>query len=310
MSNSNRGGGAPDGLAGAAPVGSIEDVTEHVTLSESGAGPAARPSTMPPLGALPIPPPRAARERIYGDRELGLSRRKGNTFPFLVAGVAAAAAALVAVVVIGTCAGEHETNAAAKPPADARVLPPPPDVVETVAQTIDAMPEIEIEPEVATGPAVPRHVPTPPRPHPLIPPTPEPPTSEPDRPLKLPPTADGCDEVSCVLDKYARACCVRFKPADPGPGPRPLGLSEDLDKSMIRSAVDTIRPVLIQCGETSTAKGTVRLAVTVRPDGRVASATVVASPDPGLGSCVAAAMQHASFPHTVNGGSFGYPFVF
>ena len=63
-------------------------------------------------------------------------------------------------------------------------------------------------------------------------------------------------------------------------------------------------------GEQHTAKGTVKLAVSVNADGAVTSADVVASPDPELGKCVAGFVRKATFAKTVNGGSFSYPFVF
>jgi len=58
------------------------------------------------------------------------------------------------------------------------------------------------------------------------------------------------------------------------------------------------------------AKGTVKLSVNVSPDGNVTEASVVTSPDDGLGSCVAEAMRKAKFVKTTNGGTFTYPFVF
>jgi outer membrane biosynthesis protein TonB len=64
------------------------------------------------------------------------------------------------------------------------------------------------------------------------------------------------------------------------------------------------------CGDKSSAKGQVKVSVKVAPDGRVAGVTVKNTPDPGLGNCVAGAMQGAHFSKTQNGGSFGYPFVF
>jgi len=64
------------------------------------------------------------------------------------------------------------------------------------------------------------------------------------------------------------------------------------------------------CGDKSSAKGQVKVSVKVSGDGSIASVNVTASPDPGLGSCVAAAMRGATFRKTASGGSFSYPFVF
>ena len=52
------------------------------------------------------------------------------------------------------------------------------------------------------------------------------------------------------------------------------------------------------------------MSVKVSPSGSVANVSVKNTPDPGLGSCVASAMQGAHFPKTQKGGSFSYPFIF
>ncbi len=130
-------------------------------------------------------------------------------------------------------------------------------------------------------------------------------------------TTDGCDEVSCMLDKFARPCCEKFKPAEPPPSENPAeppkpssGLPATLDKSMIQSSMSSVKPAVIVCGEAYPVKGTVSLRVDVAPSGAITGLTVRAAPDPGLGECVASAVRKASFPQTDNGGSFGYPFVF
>jgi TonB family protein len=79
---------------------------------------------------------------------------------------------------------------------------------------------------------------------------------------------------------------------------------------MVKAAIDRIKPIVIQCGEKSGAKGTVKLDVTVTADGVVQNVAVAESPDAGLGECVASAMRKARFAKTASGGSFTYPFVF
>jgi len=64
------------------------------------------------------------------------------------------------------------------------------------------------------------------------------------------------------------------------------------------------------CGDKSSAKGQVKVSVKVEASGSVSRRLGQDTPDAGLGSCVAAAMQKAKFGKTQNGGSFGYPFVF
>lgn len=127
---------------------------------------------------------------------------------------------------------------------------------------------------------------------------------------------DGCDEVSCILDKYKAACCARFKPPEPPQDPKsadeppPSGLPAKLDKLMVQEGIAQIKPAVIACGERVAAKGTVKIAVKVSGSGKVVSASATEAPDPALGSCVAAAVKLAKFPETDDGGSFNYPFAF
>jgi TonB family protein len=71
-----------------------------------------------------------------------------------------------------------------------------------------------------------------------------------------------------------------------------------------------MRPAISRCGEQHPAKGTVKIAVSVNPEGVVTSADVAEAPSPDLGSCVAGFVKKATFAKTANGGSFTYPFVF
>ena len=113
-----------------------------------------------------------------------------------------------------------------------------------------------------------------------------------------------------MLEKYARPCCARYKPADTGFHPTNGEVAEDLDRTMVKSGVEHIKPKVIACGEKSSAKGTVKLAVKVDGSGAVTDVSVADTPDPALGECVATAMRNAQFAKTTNGGSFTYPFVF
>ncbi|MEO8551198.1 MAG: TonB family protein, partial [Kofleriaceae bacterium] len=129
----------------------------------------------------------------------------------------------------------------------------------------------------------------------------------------------GCDEVSCVLNNYEGSCCSKFKkgggskPSTGGSKPAAGGggdLPDGLDRSMISTGIGNVKARVSSCGDKSSAKGKVKVHVKVGGDGRVSNVTVESSPDAGLGSCVAAAVQKASFSKTQNGGSFSYPFVF
>ena len=111
------------------------------------------------------------------------------------------------------------------------------------------------------------------------------------------------------MDHYARPCCARYKPADNGFHPTE-GTPAELDKAMVKSGIEKVKPKVISCGEKFSAKGTVRISMTVGGDGAVHDASVVDAPDPGLGECVAAALRRAQFAKTTNGATFTYPFVF
>ena len=110
-----------------------------------------------------------------------------------------------------------------------------------------------------------------------------------------------------MVEKYARPCCARYKPAGDDFQP---GTSDSLDRPQIRAGVEKMKAKVIACGEQFPAKGTVKLAITVDGEGVVQELAVQATPDDDLGSCVAAALRKARFAKTVNGGSFTYPFVF
>ena len=133
-------------------------------------------------------------------------------------------------------------------------------------------------------------------------PSPAPPT-----PPAAPPENPSCDEVSCVLEHYARACCERYRPADTGFKPRVAG---ELDKTQVRAGVEKVKPRVIACGEKFAAKGTVKLSISVTGDGVVKDVNVEDAPDPGLGDCVASALRKAQFAKSTSGASFVYPFVF
>jgi len=121
-----------------------------------------------------------------------------------------------------------------------------------------------------------------------------------------------------VLNNYEGSCCAKYKKGGAtktGPavqiGEKPKSdVPEALDRSMIAEGVGPVKAKVMACGDKSSAKGQVKVSVKVNPDGSIASVTVKASPDPGLGSCVASAMQRARFKKTQSGGTFGYPFVF
>ena len=87
-------------------------------------------------------------------------------------------------------------------------------------------------------------------------------------------------------------------------------MPDALDKAMVNTGIEKVKPKVIACGEKSPAKGTVKLAITVAPAGNISDISVSESPDPALGHCVLAAVKRASFGKSVNGASFTFPFAF
>jgi hypothetical protein len=129
--------------------------------------------------------------------------------------------------------------------------------------------------------------------------------TKPTTTVEAPVAADGCDKVSCVIDAYARPCCEQYRPKKPG------DLPNELDRAMITSGMGKAKAAVIRCGElTPTAKGIVRLAMKVTPDGAVAEAGVSETPDAALGECVSSAVRKVTFAKTELGGEFVYPFKF
>lgn len=119
----------------------------------------------------------------------------------------------------------------------------------------------------------------------------------------------GCDEVSCVLERYRQACCARWKPAAPTAqvrGPLPT----KIDRTIVMTAIAKVKPAVIKCGEVARVTGTVKLSVAVAPNGRVSTATVTLTPNAALGNCVAGVVRKATFSQTARGGTFSYPFIF
>jgi TonB family protein len=134
--------------------------------------------------------------------------------------------------------------------------------------------------------------------------------AKPAGPPEPPPVEDGCDEVSCVMDHYEKACCARYKPAADS-GFHPKGsVPDQLDRSMVKSGIEKVKPKVVACGEKIATKGEVKLSITVAPDGSVKSIAVDSAPDSALGDCVLAAVKRARFGQANGETSFVYPFVF
>ncbi len=295
--------------------------------------PAAAPAAVAAIAALPSV---ARRDDDASNRPavamFAMPKTSIGLVPKLLASLAVVAMGAVIAVLVWTRCSTPKGDVAvavAEPPPTSPVSeptvtpPPPPAVTPPDAAVVD---DIEVDPPGArtapTPPSPPSHTgASTPRVDRGSASAPEPPPAHRDPTTVTavttidagveptpPPAADGCDQVSCVLDQYSRPCCEQFKPKLPVRAAD--GLPETLDKMQVREGIEPMKPVVITCGEKAAVKGMVKIALEVAPDGSVTSATVSESPDAGLGNCVAGALRKVHFAKTHDGASFVYPFVF
>lgn len=121
-----------------------------------------------------------------------------------------------------------------------------------------------------------------------------------------------CDEVSCVLTNYKGACCAKYKSAIPEVTANTTlaATGTSLSRQDISKVIGLARSSIVSCGDRSTATGTVKVNVKVRPDGKVASISTNQAYDAKVSGCVLDVVKTLTFPVTDDGGSFSYPFVF
>lgn len=86
--------------------------------------------------------------------------------------------------------------------------------------------------------------------------------------------------------------------------------ADSLGRDDIKTGVAGVRPAIDACARHAAADDIVKTAVRVAPGGRVTSVVIKQTPSAELGSCVAAALQSATFRATTGGGTFSYPFIF
>ncbi len=324
----------PSDLEEATPVPAARPVrppTEPPPTPVARRAPTAPPPPPRPVAArTPTEPPPPARKLITNDLPRGdfaypVQKRTGSLVLKLLMFAAIVGVGFGAVVLIF----RDKDKTTAQKPIDPPPANPPPTTNPVVAAAPDAAEAPPVsEPEPVIEPATPDVASTKPpttkppttkppttKPPTTMPPTTQPPTATPDTtPVTdvVPPvTDDDCDETSCILSKYDRACCAKYKPAAaPDLAPRVGDTPESLDKSMVRAGIERLKPRVVKCGEKSGAKGTVKITMTVSPDGAVTSASVAATPEASLGDCVLAAMRAAKFGKSLNGATFTYPFSF
>ena len=117
-------------------------------------------------------------------------------------------------------------------------------------------------------------------------------------------TADAdqdCDEVSCVLNNYAGACCDKYK------RPQTPALT-GLTRAQILDGIAKVKSQIMACK--APAGGQLKARVDVSPSGAVTRVNVTQSPHAELTNCVRPILEKAKFAATKAGGTFSYPFVF
>ncbi|HEX5062711.1 MAG TPA: hypothetical protein VFV99_25235, partial [Kofleriaceae bacterium] len=300
-----------------------------------------RPPTPPPAHLETLGSPFAPGQLPEGDFSYPIKRSGFGVLLKIVLGLGVLALGFFAFVKFYPMDDNTPTQTAAvTPPAPPEPAPAP--VVEAPAVVVDAPPATPPAPIETEQPPTPTETPAPPTPptptetaKPPTKPTTKPATPTTTKPATKPTTETGsspttestptpthtetadtkpessggdCDEVGCVISKYDRPCCAKYKPSDTFT-PKNV-VPDELDRAMVKAGVEKIKPRVVACGEKNSNKGTVRLAVTVDSEGHVKTVTVSETPDTALGECVAAAMRAATFGKSVNGGEFNYPFVF
>lgn len=87
-------------------------------------------------------------------------------------------------------------------------------------------------------------------------------------------------------------------------------LADTVSETAINEALENVRQRVSACGQKSHAIGTVKLRVSVDPDGSVDRVDVRSTPDPNLGECTANAVRQAEFPRTRRGAEFSRSVAF
>ena len=86
---------------------------------------------------------------------------------------------------------------------------------------------------------------------------------------------------------------------------------DHLGRDDVRAGVAAVRPRIDACARhAASADDLVKAAVRIAPSGQVTSVVIKETPSADLGTCVAEALQTASFRATPSGGAFSYPFRF
>ncbi|HUH01829.1 MAG TPA: energy transducer TonB [Kofleriaceae bacterium] len=220
----------------------------------------------------------------------------------LLAAVAIASLALISAVALAA----HASRGVPAPRIAEPAAPEPP---RTSIAPLDerpslSLPRFEVAPEappvVETEPAAPEPVVTAP-----VRRAPRAVSVMPPRAATTTPRARRCgDEIECLL---ADDSDTPFEPAT-APEPDPLR-PESLDSFTISRTMTAATRRADRCDDTY-GSGTVKVRVTVGPDGAVAKVVISSSPSQPLAACVADAIRATDFPASRTGATFNYIFPF
>ncbi len=114
-----------------------------------------------------------------------------------------------------------------------------------------------------------------------------------------------CDEVSCVLDNYAAACCAVFK--QPRPRPSEAAAPDSLSRDELMKGVQTVRGDVTRCATDAEFSGKFKVRFKVLPSGQVGEVSIP-DVDPAMSACVTRAFKKATFSASRSGATVSFPF--
>ena len=125
-------------------------------------------------------------------------------------------------------------------------------------------------------------------------------------PLAFERGAAPCDEVSCVLDNYAGACCEKYRRDRRG-----AETASQPESPTREEIVNTLRPArraVSSCAVAANFEGTLKVKLTIAPEGTV-SRVSVDDVEPALVACVARVIKQHRFSKTRSGVTVSFPFA-
>jgi hypothetical protein len=120
-----------------------------------------------------------------------------------------------------------------------------------------------------------------------------------------------CDEVSCVLDNYAGACCEQFRrargPRSPEDYPDTASLQDRPPTEEIRSMLTTDRRAVSSCAVEANFEGVLKVKIKIDPSGKV-TAVSIEDQEAQLVGCVSRVMKKHTFSPSRSGATVSFPY--